>query len=144
MILGKQKFLNGKITISRQGKIDDDDKMVISIEDSNSSLRVIEIELSLENFARAITNLAFVDCSFVMWGNSDLIGKKMEVKYETVDMGKSFRSLRDNEESKKIVRDAISKFEVEGWIGNDSDSFNWHNHVSKTEYSYKILFRRWL
>ncbi len=71
--------LKGKISISRRTGGGVDDSVRIEIVDTNSGIHFCEAELTLENFALALTGLGNVECNYTVRGN-ELIGKHKEVK----------------------------------------------------------------
>ena len=74
------KEIKGKITITRTASNRRDDFISIYIGDANSGLRIMEIEIELEQFALLITGLARQDCNIEIYDNYGKIGKKKVTK----------------------------------------------------------------
>lgn len=92
----------GRLTICRHGIIDED-HISLQIADRNSSKPVIEAEISLENFMRALTNLSSVEMQYrVRQEFADLWGKKIEAKDILLPM--RFDTFNKEEISKEVVR----------------------------------------
>lgn len=126
--------MNGKITISRYSSNYDMERPVrIRIEDGNSGINFIEIALTLEDFANAVTGMGYVECQFEVRG-LDKIGKRREVKTEVVKT-KSYNV------SKEEKLDLLKPFEVDGWIGSLDDLGNYHN---RKDDGYSVGFVRWV
>ena len=89
----------GKLTILRHGSIGEDN-IVIRLEDEKSGCRVFELEISLENFTRAITNLSSQDCDFLLnIKDINKFDKQKEVKTIYMDRPDYFCSqLKNNGE----------------------------------------------
>lgn len=133
--------LKGKISISKVyvcGKIAQDSYISIEIEDELSSVRVIQANLSLKDFANAITGLSNLPCEFEL-GGIENIGKQLEVKTEEVVISES--AFYD-----QAIREGVRKYEVDGWIGRDKDAKNHHNWVRNCSRGaiYKISYHRWV
>ena len=70
--------LKGKLTISRQQGGGKDDRICISIVDEDAAVEFVEAELTLEQYALAITGLGRVECDVEVRG-LDKVGKRMEL-----------------------------------------------------------------
>ena len=112
--------LKGKLTIGRRGIIGED-YISIELEDSNSHLKVVELDISLDNLMRALTNLACVDCEYEFnKDNSNLFGKIQEVK--TISMpSKMLDGVYDKESKSKIVK---NWFGEQQFLGNISKEWS--------------------
>lgn len=112
--------LKGKLTIGRRGIIDED-YISIELEDSNSHLKVVELDISLDNLMRALTNLACVGCEYTFNKKAcDLFGKTQETK--TISMPSNLLDGVYNKESKsKIVK---NWFGEQQFLGNISKEWS--------------------
>lgn len=112
--------LKGKLTIGRRGIIGED-YISINLEDSNSHLRVLELDISLDNLMRALTNLSYVDCEYTFNKKAcDLFGKTQEVK--TVSMPSNLLNGIYNKKSRsKIVK---NWFDEQQFLGNISKEWS--------------------
>lgn len=119
-----EKILPGKITISRtQGGSREDKPIRIEIQDGSSRTRFLEVYMSLEAFASAVTGLGYQDVEFTLYKNAP-VGKVHEYKTEKV----FFPSFYHREPSKEAL-DATQIFEVDGWRGETSDLCNHHRWI---------------
>lgn len=136
------KKLKGKISIGKVSCSDQDDYMRIQITDDSSSIQVIEIEMSLLTFAMAITGSGYLDVDYKL-SKTDNLGKKLEVKHAEITLGENDDWVEVDDQA---IRKAIAKFEVDGWMGCDSDAKNWHNHVARVgapANTFRISFHRY-
>lgn len=94
----------GKLTICRHGIIDED-YISLQISDKNSSKPVIEAEISLENFMRALTNLSSVEMEYkVRQEFAELWGKTVEVKDILIPFDFTQISTKQDEIKKEVER----------------------------------------
>lgn len=63
--------LEGKVTISKNSS----GKVYLSVEDNNSGIKFVEVELSMKDFADAMFGLAFRPCKYITRG-LDKLGKQ--------------------------------------------------------------------
>ena len=56
--------MKAKVTIGRRTNQNDEGCVSISIEDRNSWIRIVEVEMSLIDFAKAITGLSYCDADY--------------------------------------------------------------------------------
>lgn len=130
--------LKGKLTIGRVNcGYPEKDYIRVEINDANSSITFIVAEVSLADFAQAITGLACVPMSFEAQG-LDKVGKKLQLKRINVVLPSS-----DHEQIEAVV----AEHEVEGWLGDVSDTKNHHNiFYSQGVRSpiAKVSYRRWV
>lgn len=134
------KHLKGNLTISRTRSNTDNPRPIrIEITDVLSRCRVAEVELSLEDFALAVTGMGCVDCEFD-WSDAAPIGKRRE--YKTVEVELPDRWDVTDEQ----VRFAVAEHEVDGWLGRDGDCRNGHNRVrGKGDGSRcRVVYERWV
>lgn len=132
--------LPGKISINRTSSNQRDDYMTITVEDADSSTNFCTLEMSLHDFAMALTGMGCVGCDLDVIG-IERVGLTMEVKREIVRVP-DFRS------APEIIRSAVEQFESDGWEGQDSDALNQHNSAgarnAKGDYGYWVTFRRYV
>ena len=129
---GKSK---GKITISRYTSSHRDDGIIIEITDDLSRVTFVSLELSLENFARAVTGCGFVDGEMETRG-LDLIGKKSEHKTIVIPC-QPF----GDKEKKEAAKRKMQEYEVDGWHGRERDLYNSHNHCKE---GIRVSFTRYV
>lgn len=110
----------GKLSIYRRGIIGED-FITIELEDSNSYTKVVNIDISLDNLMRALTNLASVNCRYEFnKDNSNLFGKIQEVK--TISMpSKILDGVYDKESKSRIVK---NWFGEQQFLGNISKEWS--------------------
>ena len=117
--------LKGKISIGKVNCSNQDDYMHIQITDASSSITFIDAEMSLLDFALAITGQGYVDIEY-QHSKSDNLGKNLEVKHEAVTFDGNLLTLTD-----EIIRQELIKWETDGWMAYDKDAKNYHNHISR-------------
>lgn len=102
-------LLQGKLTISRiQNNPEPHDLMRIELHDVNSGVLVTSVEISMYDFAMAITGLARVPCEFDF--HPEHAGKVMEQKIERISFGKQ-GTITYN-----MVHESAKPYEVDGWV----------------------------
>jgi hypothetical protein len=121
--------LPGEITIGRSSATNDSRPISIRLRDETSKLRVVEITLSLADFAAALTGLGFTPCKFTL--NRDTrIGKRCEHKTEDVFIPK-LQWFIAHVHTDPVVRDTLAPFEVDGWKGRVADVRRSHNRLDQ-------------
>lgn len=121
------KILQGKLTISRMTSNFNNPRPIrITLKDDLSSCEVVEINLSLEAFANAITAAGFQPCEFE-FNASGVVGKKREHKTEVVFIPNKIGYKKGNNGDRKAVQPYLAPYEVDGWKGRASDALNSHN-----------------
>lgn len=131
----------GRISIAKLTSNTEPNYMLIQIEDESSGIEFVEVKLSLENFAQAITGLGHVPCKFKTRG-LEKIGLIREHKVEEV-----YINFHTHPTQKASAKSAITNFETDGWKGWIEDAFNHHNFVrehAKDIDVYRINFDRWV
>jgi hypothetical protein len=118
------KKLKGKITISRP-RGSGDQMATIEIIDQLSGCVAVGVEMPLQEFADALMGAGHVECD-IEFNDSGVVGKKREVKRETVYI----RGNRQSKDRAANVAAAFGKFEVDGWEGRRDDVENFHRRVS--------------
>jgi hypothetical protein len=76
--------MKGKVTITRSWSTHSDDVITIRIRDEVSNIEFVEAEMSLADFAQAVTGLAFCKCELEVRG-LDYIGKKRVREPRTIE-----------------------------------------------------------
>lgn len=130
------KTLQGKIVISRSSGRPNDRPFTIRLEDTLSGCIVVEIEMTHQEFADAIT-AHYTTCQFD-FNDSGAVGMKLETKTEVV----KFKGGWDDRKDKREAMKALKPFEVDGWEGRVSDLFNVHNWVGGKSDLYRVSFHR--
>ena len=128
------KLDNAKITI-----MVDQSRTTIELHDSKSSILIASIELTAEQFCRAIGRGAYTECVIEMNDSLHLLNKTMENKYfefEIPDVG--------YKEEQRVAKEQVIKLCPEGWEPDlyfaSQDSF-----FRKDEKSFaRCTIRRWV
>ena len=102
----------------------------IAIRDDLSGVAIINVEMSLDAFAEAILAKGNVGCTVKVFPTYDKIGLRLETK--SVFIPTVSRSVPD-----------ASSYEVEGWVADPENGFNWHRYDTTTK-SYRRTFHRWV
>lgn len=113
--------MKGQITISRTTSSKTGNTIRISIEDDSSSVTFLEVLMSLEDFALALTGQGYIDCNFELQGIQN-VGKIRETKTELVSLANPFRATDEER------LDALKPFEVDGWTARFQDIENHHRY----------------
>lgn len=136
----------GKITISRCWG-GDTDEIRVTLQDEVSGCQIVEARLSLENFTKAVTAQAYIDCELEVY-NKAPVGKKREHKEEWVPYKSEYHKRDDKLE--KLKDKALAPFEVDGWHCGYRDDLGNHHKYSKRKINgkevegYTIGFVRWV
>lgn len=110
------KELKGKLSIAAVHG-GSSDHIRIEISDPISGCPVVILEVQPEQFARAVTGLADQDCQMTVYDGLP-IGYKREHQKERVSI--------PGNPTKDQIREAVSQYEVDGWLGRDEDCENHH------------------
>ena len=131
------KKLRGKLTITTPSSSNRPNSWVsITVEDESSHCQFLEIEVSYEELAKALTGRGYRPCEFKF--NEDApIGKTVEVKKELVHYEGS-----SSKKDEALRQKAVEPFEVDGWACNPDDLLNHHNH--RGDKNYAVTFRRYV
>jgi hypothetical protein len=117
--------LEGRIEIARSSN----DKVRIRLYDHQAGVRVVEIELTLEQFALAITNMS-TPCLFD-FNDSGVVGKVQNIKHETIFVpGSLYDTTNGRPKTRATVKKALKPYEVDGWEGDWDLALNGH-YVAK-------------
>jgi hypothetical protein len=137
MIKGKGKFSLSKFSGSSEG-------IRICIDDAGTGAEIIEVILTLEDFAQALFNRPFMHCEFELRENAALlIGKKLETKTEVIKIPRDCPITIEN----LVFRQALRPHEHGGWIPRMEDFGNHHHFVTVPEEGmrgYVINFYRYV
>lgn len=129
------KTLKGAVTITRRhGKTD---VMAIAIRDDMSFCQFVELEMSLEDFMKALTGLGDQPCKFEF--RPDKVGLKLEHKTEIVQFECKVWANRELE-----AKLAVAPFNKDGWEGRWDDLLNHHNRGGGEKPTYRVNFLRWV
>ena len=134
-----KKLNDARISIGRVTSNVESDYINISIYDNNSSLYILDIKLSLEEFAKTLTGMAHVMCQ-AEYNDSENIGKIRQIKEVVVKIKHEDYAAIEHEKFKQ----AVAHLETDGWTAN--------HHEYKTQYSkrkvgdnlFQIPFERWV
>lgn len=132
--------MKGKLTISRlsSNHTDMDNLIRIQLKDKTSGVEFLEINLSPEQFALALTGLGYQECEFSL-GGLDVIGKRRQVKDEVVNAPDGLSLSKISEEEKA---DLLTPYCVDGWeVNNTRDLGNPHRRVGD---GYRVTFIRFV
>jgi len=87
--------LNGSLTISNSSN----GKVYLSFVDVNSNIKFLEVELSMEDFAKGVFGLAHRPCKYITKGLSELGKQYIQEDYTFEIMG-----LGNKEEARRIIK----------------------------------------
>jgi len=124
--------VKGHISISRRTGGGVPESVHIEIEEDNSGIRFVDIELTLEGFARAITGHGNVPGKLTVRG-LDRVGWNAENKTEEVPY-----DLYSDERNPKA---ALAPYEVNGWRARSGDLENGHCQVPGKKAQRVVFFR---
>lgn len=129
--------MKGHINIGRwQANFEPREGVRIEIVDEDSRIHFLEINMTVEDFARAVMGLSEQDCTFELRG-VDRVGKRRENKQVLVDVSADVVMRRDA----KAAAEVLAAHEVDGWIAPEPEAlFNWHRvvHRDHANNSYKV------
>jgi hypothetical protein len=139
--------MKGKISISRphsslvEGEANSrGDYIHIRIEDEKSGVAFLDIDMSMENFAYALTQSSNIPCNLTLH-DIENVGKKIETKEELVPFRSGAERYGSREERNAKLA-ALKPFEIDGWKGNISKVGNWH--YGDSERGYLVTFTRYV
>ncbi len=153
------KDLPGKLTISRIQSYGEEQPIRISVRDENSGTEFIEISVTYEDFASALTGLAMRPCTIRYLRGLDKVGKFHEMKKEVItlpefvhrnimELNRS-KNRTDNADAFALLADYLDEYEVDGWRASGAmrDVTNSHNYQRNTKtdtVNCPVVFRRYL
>jgi len=134
--------LDGAISITRsQSNVKPYEFVTIEVVDKKSGSRFLEVTMSVEEFGRAVLNLASRPCMLDV-GGLEVIGKQMEHKTIAVDVDTKKLMFAREQEFKTMLLDACRPYMVDGWKPDMwEDGYN--GHRSKDN-KYEVTFRRYV
>ena len=135
-------ILDGKITISRVNGGGSGDWISVDIHDSESATTFVEIKMSMEDFAYAITGHGRMPCKYEL-NSIDRIGLKKEVKSEVISIPLSVSILTANN---YVINELLSQHETDGWQANRRDLLNVRNIVKTDDVAkfIRVSFSRYV
>lgn len=117
---------------------DREEYIELQLIDESSRVHFMRIEVNVLDFARAaFGHRGEVDCKFDLRMKAvEQIGKKLEVKTKllpwtrvvTRDSVNKFKGGRDTEELSPEIATFLGTHEVDGWMANERDVFNFHRY----------------
>jgi hypothetical protein len=113
------KKLAARVSISRPLNRD---TIVLTVEDDLSSTQIVEVTLTMADFAAALTGQGHMPGT-AEWRGLHLLGKTREHKVE-----------------EGVTRDNLHTFEVDGWEAREGDLGNYHRKAR--DGSYRVTFVR--
>lgn len=135
--MGKTTKLKGKISIGRTHG-HDCNYITIEIVDCNSRVRFVKVNLSYEDFAKALTGLAYNPMEFEI-NNLDVIGKVKEQKDLIFLVGDSSNHIQHV----SIAENTCQEYTEKGWTAStyfrSKDSIQ--KHDDGKYYAYGTQFR---
>ncbi len=132
------KNLQGKLTITKVTSSSKPDYVSLVIEEDKSHCRVIQIKISLEQFAKALFAFASRPCEIEFFNDAGNIGMTHEIKHEIIR-----QPARKGLASEDEFAAQLAPFETEGWVGRVSDLNNHHN-MTEDANCYTVFFERWV
>lgn len=126
----------GSITISRVTSSHGDPYIQVSVQDETSRHQFIELTMSMEAFAMAVTGMGAQPLTFDLRGVG-YVGKRREIKDELVPRPPSVENAR-RDEAAAIV---LAPFETDGWVGRTDDLWNHHKAAGDKQ---RVLFTRYV
>lgn len=126
----------GSITISRVSSTHGDPYIQVSIQDETSRHQFIELTMSMEAFAMALTGMGAQPLMFDLRG-VDYVGKRREFKNELVPRPPSTERACQND----VAVIVLAPFEKDGWVGRADDLWNHHKAVGDKQ---RVLFTRYV
>lgn len=137
------KSYSGSIGISKING-SEEHYIEIQIEDKDSCSRFVTVEISLKEFAEAITGLHGAKCT-LQFRDLDKVGKLREQKEEFIKTPKEFPGNWDSskEEKTKWAKEIVKPFEVNGWEAMLNQIDNHYYYQSGKE-EHKFVFIRYV
>lgn len=128
--------MKGSITIGRTtggSQKSQENPIYIEVRDETSRTRFLELRMTLEGLAEALTGMSCIPCEFELRASE--VGKVLETKTELVPRHKEYKP------SKEQVREHLKEWEVDGWVGYDDDLSNHHKRHGDKQ---AVSFRRYV
>jgi hypothetical protein len=132
----KKAMSKASLTISRASSTTGPDTIYFQVTDEVSRSVILQLEMSPEQFALALTGLAVRPAS-AEWCVENL-GKRREVKEEVVPFS-GYSNSSDEEKAR-----ALAPFEINGWCARRSDLGNHHRIDAANPAGYRVVFTRFV
>ena len=137
-----EKKLAVSLRISRCYGGERGDGVRIEIKDSESHVQFLSLELSIEQFGRAVASMLVDDLECTVRG-AHLIGMKHEVKRELVLFDRYREGGKPDSPPNLAELAALGPFEVDGWRGSYADLRNGHRTKREGDKRFQeVVFRR--
>ena len=129
--------MKGNISIHRyQSNEEPHHGVHIELKDESSGVRVVDIDLTIEQFGNAVSGLGYTDCLFEL-GFVSYVGKVREHKIEKIIRWFGYGEIR-NEDLEKVLKD----YEIDGWKANRADFKNHHRY--NDDHTISVSFVRYV
>ena len=128
--------------MTRGQRKDGEHQYTISIQDELSRCIVVEVNMTSEEFAGALTSL-YSSCVIAVFNDSGKVGMKREHKTELVNCSTLYGQ-HNPEKRMAGARALVAAHETDGWIGNVRDTENPHNQAKGSQATYAVRFERWV
>jgi hypothetical protein len=128
------KTLDARVTITRNSR----DEIWIYIQDYRASANIVEVKMTTEAFALAVTGLGSVEAT-AEFNDSGNVGMVAQNKTEMVPIPSSGKTRGGEWEAK-----ALAPFEVNGWRARSGDISNhhrWSRDKNGQEWQSVVFFR---
>lgn len=130
---------NCKVSIGRNSN----DAITIELTDRDSGTRFFRGEMTLEDFARAVTGQTELPLAKADVRGLDRLGLVQEVKELMVPIPDGYEPYRHDDFAKDHAA-WVRPYEVDGWTADTDTRFNHHRGGRNGGQSYKTYFRRWV
>lgn len=126
----------GALTISKYQGGQRGSGVTVSLRDNLSKCEIIDIDISVEEFAQALFGLGDRPCEFEARVKN--LGKTRETKSERIKPPE----IKDYKRSKEIAAKALKPYEIDGWYGDEDDLLN--HHRCNPDGTHTVGFVRWV
>ena len=111
----------------------------IDIEDAASRAHFVRLEISMEEFAKALASQGSRPCTVEVGGFS-VLGKKHECKTELLDVPEGV-SVWDKKKCEVWLKKAVKPLEVDGWVAEVEQAMRTQQN---TRGKVEVIFRRYV
>ena len=114
----------------------------LCFEDRASGTRILEVEMTPEQFALALGSLHITKVNAVITSPAvllDRVGKRRETKHENVVIGGAWGA-----DAMMLVRENAREFEVDGWEAEALTTHNPHRVRNTSPLTYQVTFWRYV
>ena len=137
-----EKKLAVSLRISRYYGGKRGDGVSIEVKDSASNVQFLSLDLSIEQFGRAVTSMLVDELECTVRG-AHLLGMRHEVKHELVPFNCYKDGGRGSSDPNSAELAALAPFEVDGWRGNHIDLRNGNRTKREGDKRFQeVVFRR--